>query len=183
MKTLYFLRLLLFNSAIKILNNELGNAPPSSKASSRTQSASGAEGMAAGQGGNLTLDHDLDHNLDLVPSGEAPPRTQSASGGGAVRQRAEVRGQRSEEGCDFVLQAADGELVMREDCPELPEQITDSMRTRIWGEAPVREMVDAVFLEQAGSKRSRCIGTSVHALAEFGAALSMTSILGDFAEG
>ena len=81
--------------------------PPGSKAPPCTHSASGAEDAetgrsgdtetgqrgsgqpsatarrkedAAGQKGNLTLDHDLDHNHDLVPSGKAPPCTHSASG-------------------------------------------------------------------------------------------------------
>ena len=37
-------------------------------------------------------------------------------------------------GVEFVREYIGGELVMREDCPELPEQITDSMCTRIYGE-------------------------------------------------
>ena len=38
--------------------------------------------------------------------------------GKAVRQRAETRGQRSDEGCDFVLEDIGGELLMSRDCPE-----------------------------------------------------------------
>ena len=38
--------------------------------------------------------------------------------GEAVRQRAETRGQRSDEGCDFVLEDVGGELLMSRDCPE-----------------------------------------------------------------
>ena len=39
--------------------------------------------------------------------------------GKAVRQRAETRGQRSDEGCDFVMEDIGGELLMPRDCPEL----------------------------------------------------------------
>ena len=54
------------------------------------------------------------------------------------------------------------------ECPGLSSQITDVMRTGIygdiWGKAPVRERVGAVFLERTGSKRQRA--GALHALAD-----------------
>ena len=59
-------------------------------------------------------------NQSSVTGGkEAPPCTQSAFGGEAVRQRAEIRGQRSEERCEFVMQDADGKWLTPHDCPEI----------------------------------------------------------------
>ena len=51
-----------------------------------------------------------------------PPRTQTACGGEAVRQRAEIRGQRAgqkESPRDFVSQSAGNEWLMRHICPEI----------------------------------------------------------------
>ena len=54
---------------------------------------------------------------------KASPCTLCASGGEAVQQRAEIRGQRSEKipesRCEFSSEGADGELLMRLSCPEL----------------------------------------------------------------
>ena len=52
-----------------------------SKAPPCTHGASGAEDTAAGQKGNLTHDHDLNHNLVLSGPSKAPPCTHTASGG------------------------------------------------------------------------------------------------------
>ena len=54
-------------------------------------------------------------------AGKAQPCTQSAWDGKAMRQRAEIRGQRSEEGCNFVSQDVGGEMVMHLKCPEFRE--------------------------------------------------------------
>ena len=80
-------------------------SPASGKAPPRTHGAFGAEDTeskappcthtafggedAAGQKGNLTLDHDLDHNLDLVLSGPAcgtPPSREDTVGTGGSDQ-------------------------------------------------------------------------------------------------
>ena len=57
---------------------------------------------------------------NVVPPGRKPsPCTESTRGGEAVRQRAEIRGRRSEEEGSFVLEDVGGEWLMAQDCPEL----------------------------------------------------------------
>ena len=77
--------------------------------------AHSGEDTLVGHGGILDLDLDLDQS--------GPFRTLSAWDDEAARQRPESRGQRSEEGCSFVLQDADGEWVMTKECPEFSSRV------------------------------------------------------------
>ncbi len=52
-------------------------------------------------------------------AGATTTRTQFTGDGEVVRQRAEIRGHRSEEGYGFVLHDAGGEMVMPTNCPEI----------------------------------------------------------------
>ena len=68
--------------------------------------------------------------LPGVSRGATPGYSNGIPSGCAVTRMAEA----SKSGGEFVPEGIGGELVMREDCPELSEQITDSMRRRISGE-------------------------------------------------
>ena len=73
---------------------------------------------------------------NVVPPGRKPsPCTESTCGGEAVRQRAEIRGQRSEENGGFVLHTSGVKGLTPQDCPEIGggEHGSPAARTREGG--------------------------------------------------
>ena len=84
-------------------------------------------GMASPCGKDAEKRRPGDTASKVPPRSKAPPCTQSASGGEAVGERAEVRGQRSEETpespCDFVAEDAGGKVVMARKCPEIGRDV------------------------------------------------------------
>jgi hypothetical protein len=90
-----------------------------------------------------------------------------------------------ESGCDFVLHDADGQLVMRNGCPEIRGRKAEcgKLKVEIEMNAEEERRRKGGGGREARSRRSRCIGTAVQALAELRSASGRTNILGEIAGG